>query len=399
MNSKKLLSAILLSISLLAATGSMTSSAADLTIKDVNPESVEYSSVQWAVNQGYMSLTLGKFLPAKFVKRSEFASIVTKLTGNGKALLNPVKSTFQDVSTRNQFYKQIETARDYMTSYKINSTILFKPDIYLTREDAMFSIVKVLGYDSDEAFGSNENTDLSLDDVLEDANKINPALIKNVSVGVSYELMDLRTVEDKIYFDPKKNITRAELAELIYNAYQNKDYTAEDAIDESGSGNDPEDAEPVSPQNFTWKSYHFPNSNAIFVPTDGIRIKSITSRDPIKKGVENFFLVEVEYDLSSYESAIIRIGANDGIARMGGFFTDNIQLADASEEDKYYVKNQLEIKTGKGSSIFEISAAPAEWAYLDFQIQAIISIPSLTSGNIVGRDGVTIPVAKDSGLN
>jgi len=115
------------------------------------------------------------------------------------------------------------------------------------------------------------------------------------------------TVEDKIYFDPQKNITRAGLAELIYNAYQYKNYTAEEAINENEPGSDPEENEPVPSQIFKWELLANQGSSIIAVPANGIKIVSITSQDPIKKGVENVFLVKVKYDLTTYDQAVIDI--------------------------------------------------------------------------------------------
>jgi len=104
MKFSKGLSAMLIAAIMLCITGTTSIYAKDLNIKDIDPQNEAYSYVQWAIEQGYMSLTLNKFLPTKFVKRSEFAAIVTKLTGNGKTLQAPKTPTFQDVTTINQFY-------------------------------------------------------------------------------------------------------------------------------------------------------------------------------------------------------------------------------------------------------------------------------------------------------
>lgn len=236
MKMKKSLSIVLLVVMLSGVFGAMPTFAKEITIKDIQSTDEAYQIIQWVVNQGYMTLVLRKFFPTKFVKRGEFAAIVTKLSGSGTVLQNPKTPTFKDVSSKNQFYKQIETAKNYMAYYKNKTEKLFKPNSYITREDAVMSIVKVLGYDLDEALGSIDASDVSLDDVIEDAGSINSSLVKYVAIGVINELMDLRTSEDKSYFDPKKNITRKDLAILIYNAYQKKDYTMEE-IDNDNSSN------------------------------------------------------------------------------------------------------------------------------------------------------------------
>ena len=221
--------------------------AKDLTIRDMSPADPAYSTVQWVVDQGCMSLTLGRFYPGKFVKRSEFAAIVTKMSGRGSNLQNPKMPSFQDVTDQNQFYKQIETTKNYFVAYKSNTGKLFKPNSYLTREDAMMAIIKVLGYDSDAAVGSNDNTDVSIEDIIDDAGNVNPALMKYVAIGVSNELMDLRYTSDKTFFDPKRNITRRDLALLIYNAYQKKDYNAGENDDSDQNPGDTGEDENGSP--------------------------------------------------------------------------------------------------------------------------------------------------------
>lgn len=227
--------AIVLTIS---AAGMQQVFAKESIIKDISLSDDAYSNVEWVISQGYMSLALGKFLPAKFVKRGEFAAIVNKLSGNGTEMQNPATPSFKDVPYSYQFYRQIETVKDYFVVYKSGTGKLFKPNAYLTREDAMMAIARVLGYDSDEAVSSNDNMDVSLEDVLEDADKVNPALMKYVAIGVSNGLMDLREAGDKIFFDPKKNITRKDLAVLIYNAYQQKDYNARENQDAGSDGED-----------------------------------------------------------------------------------------------------------------------------------------------------------------
>lgn len=234
MKLKKMYLLVLVVVLLINISGVIIVNAKDLTIKDVQKTGEEFNSVQWVVNQRYMSLTQGKFFPAKLVTRSEFAAIVTKLTGS--TLQYPKKPSFQDVTVKNQFYKQIETAKNYMVTYKNKTGKLFKPNSNLTREDAMMAIVKILGYDSDEAVSSNDNTDVSLDDIIDDARNVNPVLVKYISIGISNDLMDLRVSEDKSFFDPKKNITRIDLALLIYNAYQKKDYSSEEYDENNQNG-------------------------------------------------------------------------------------------------------------------------------------------------------------------
>lgn len=218
-------------------------SAKDIEIKDMKPTDEGYTEVQWVINQGWMSLTTGKFFPNSYVRRNEFAMILCKVTGDIKNLKNPTKPTFLDVPKTDKYYRYIETAKPNMTYFKTSKGLYFKPNTYLTREDAVMSIVKVMGYNTDEALASGADSEISLDDLIDDSDKVAPALVKYVSIAIQNELIDLREADGKTYFDPKKSITRKQLAMLLYNAYQKKDYSKSEeeigdgVIDESGTQN------------------------------------------------------------------------------------------------------------------------------------------------------------------
>lgn len=345
MKFSKKISTILLVVILTGIFGVIPAYAKDMTIIDIPMTNPAYDIVKWVINEGYMSLTLGKFLPAKYVKRSEFASVVTKMSGSSTKLQNPKTPTFQDVTAKNQFYKQIESAKTYMTSFKSQTAKLFKPNSNLTREDAMFSIVKVLGYDSDEAVGSNDNTDLSLDNIIEDADIVSPSLVKFVSIGISYELMDLRIDGDKYYFDSKKSITRIDLAKLIYNAFQKKNYTVEETdIDEENSNtqdnssassqnNQPSAENPDSSTSSTTSTtqkydismyYSFLRGTVeklaepiqyINANNDGVIVTKLEPLGKLKNGQETEMIIEVEYSLTSQDKGILAVCFNNGDGR------------------------------------------------------------------------------------
>lgn len=209
---------------------SLAAYATDITIKDVANTDEAYSQIQWAVNQGYMGLSLGKFMPNNNVKRNEFTVILAKLNGDIKSLDNPKTSSFLDVAPKDQFFRYIETEKSYMTYTKNTKGYFFKPLTFLTREDAALSIVRVLGYDSDEAISDSMDSDVSLDSVIQDADKVSPVLQKYVALAVQNNLIEVRQDGESIYFDPKKSITRKQLAVFIYNAKQNRDLKIQDSV-------------------------------------------------------------------------------------------------------------------------------------------------------------------------
>lgn len=212
---------------LLLSCFSMTS-AKEITIKDVLETDETYSQIQWVLDQNYMSLSLGRFLPNNYVKRNEFALILSKLVGDVASLSNPVKPFFTDVKRNDQYYRYIETEKQYMSYSKNGKGYVFKPNTFLTREEAALSIVKIMKYDSDEALSELANSELSLDSMVQDANKVTPAFQKYVAIAVQNQLVDVRQDGTDLYFDPKKNITRKQLAAFIYNAKQNPDFSVTD---------------------------------------------------------------------------------------------------------------------------------------------------------------------------
>lgn len=198
--------------------------AATSTLKDIDVNDPASDKVMWAVEQGYMKPVLGRFFPDKKVNRGEFAYIIWKVTG--LKLINPSQQSFTDTGKTYQYYKYIETMKKYINSYKASDgTKTFKPKGYITREDAAMAVVKMLGFDTNEALLDDVESDISIEDFIVDANKITKANLKYVEIAVVNELMDF-TMNDNgdIYFNPKNVLTRKELANLLWNATQLRDY-------------------------------------------------------------------------------------------------------------------------------------------------------------------------------
>jgi hypothetical protein len=105
---------------------------------------------------------------------------------------------------------------------------IFKAKEYITREDAAMAIVKVLGFDTDQALLDGVESEISIEDIIADYNLISPANMKFVEIAVINELIDFRMdANGTLYFDPKKTITRFDLADLLWNAKQKRDYMKE----------------------------------------------------------------------------------------------------------------------------------------------------------------------------
>ncbi|MDP4272387.1 MAG: hypothetical protein Q8909_20030, partial [Bacteroidota bacterium] len=291
------------------------------------------------------------------------------------------------------------------------SSKLFKPDNYLTREDALYSIVKLFGYDSDEAISSNDNTDLSLDDLIDDAKGVSPTLFKYIAVGISNELMDLRQVGDKMFFDPKKNITRKDLANLIYNANQKKNYNTEETTDETVTTDETTTEQTTETQTTTQTTKSEPvdvstilsDSNAVskmlnikegetinlsdinpsmrgtvkktssnpsfqspYDQTDTIMLGTIVSDKNLEYDKENMVSFEYVYNVTSCEKAAILIGFNEN---------------DLNNDTN---KALWAVNKGKGILVFKIPVTPKKWVGAPFRVSASMidlnSYRSLPSG-------------------
>lgn len=202
----------------------------EIPLKDVSSSDEAYSQIQQVLQQGWMSSTLDNFYPVKNITRAEFALILTKVNGSIKNLKNPSKSSFKDISIKDQYYNYIETTKGIIPYFKSKDGLYFKPKSFITREDALTSVVKLLGYDLQEASADGAASEISLKDLIEDSKSISPSLLKYASIAIQNELIDLQKIDGKEYLNPKKPITRKQLALLLINANDKKDYTKEDEI-------------------------------------------------------------------------------------------------------------------------------------------------------------------------
>lgn len=227
-----------MSISISIPYNTVTVQAKQYTIKDVDSGDEAFESIQDVLNQEWMSLTLGKFYPDKYITRAEFAMILTKLNGQLSEVSAIKKGSFKDVSIKDKYGKYIELQKSYITYYKTKNGKYYKPKNYLTREDALVAIVKALGYDTQEAVANGADSEIDLNEIIEDSNKVSSALETYVTLGVTNELIDLVEDGDATYLYPKKSITRRQLAQLLVNAYEAREYNKIDETTDDSSNDE-----------------------------------------------------------------------------------------------------------------------------------------------------------------
>lgn len=179
--------------------------------KDVKVDHWAYKYILWMRNRDIIhGIGNDMFNPDGTVTRAEFAKMMVRTLDLD--LYSPSKPTFDDVNKKNWEYPYVESAKNYLTYYKTSAGNYFRSTQPSVREDMAVALVKALGY-------QNEDVDLDILDQFADANEITPSLRKYVALSVEYGLMKGYPKNDKLYFGPMGNLTRAEASTLLYRAF------------------------------------------------------------------------------------------------------------------------------------------------------------------------------------
>ncbi len=157
---------------------------------------------KYGVIEGYND---GSFRPSDDVNRVEFATMMVRAL---KLQLVNTPSSFVDVPNHYWGRKYIETAKPYLTGFRSNRQLYFKPRFDAQREDMAVALVKALHI---------KTTDMSVLDDYVDKDNISENLKKYVAAAIKSNLMQGYIIEGKKYFKPLKTITRAESAKLLLN--------------------------------------------------------------------------------------------------------------------------------------------------------------------------------------
>ncbi len=144
------------------------------SFEDVSSDSWYYEGVttmaEYGIITGYPD---GKFLPGNRVTREEFAVMMVRALKLGKSGSD---SSFEDIADDYWATPYIESAKLYLTGYKTNTGISFKPKYDAVREDMAVSLVKALGYNT-------SNANLNLLNKFEDKNQISENLKPYVAIA------------------------------------------------------------------------------------------------------------------------------------------------------------------------------------------------------------------------
>jgi hypothetical protein len=177
-----------------------------LSFDDVANDSWYYEGVmtmaEYGVITGYPD---GTFRPQNEVSREEFAVMMVRALQLGKSGSD---SSFEDVDDDYWAVPYIEAAKKYLTGYKTNTGISFKPKYDAVREDMAVALVKALNYNVN-------NANLKVLNKFEDKELISENLKAYVAMAYEKRLIKGSQEEDGLYFNPTKTLTRAEAAVLL----------------------------------------------------------------------------------------------------------------------------------------------------------------------------------------
>lgn len=179
--------------------------------KDVREDHWAYKYIMWMLNRDIVhGIGDDTFNPNGTVTRAEFAKMMVRTLE--LELYSPKDPTFDDVQKKNWEYQYVESAKNYLTYYRTSTGNYFKPSLASVREDMAVALVKALGY-------QDEAVDESILNQFADKDEITPSLRKYVALSVKYGLMKGYPEDNKLYFGPMGNLTRAEASTLLYRAF------------------------------------------------------------------------------------------------------------------------------------------------------------------------------------
>lgn len=180
---------------------------ASVTYIDIDESFWGYDAVYRATRLGWFSgYTDRTFRPDDVITRAEAAKAVTDFL-NLKAV-PPVYSSYTDVDTQSWYSPYVEAAGQFFyPAYGAE----FKPSVSITREDAMYLLVRAYRYDTLEGCVSSD-----ILDGFSDREMLNESIKKSAEVAVYY---GIAAGFSDATLRPGAELTRAQFATLLDRLY------------------------------------------------------------------------------------------------------------------------------------------------------------------------------------
>lgn len=180
---------------------------ATVEYKDVDKGFWGYEAISNATRYGWFSgYADGTFKPHEIIKRSEAAKAISNLLKLDA--VEPIFSTYSDIDTKSWYSPYVEATKNMFYPSYGNE---FKPSMSMSREDALYLLVKAYGYDT-----LTESVDVSILDSFSDNAHINSKMRNHIAVGIHYGL--LAGFSDGT-LKPGAVLTRAQFATLLDRLY------------------------------------------------------------------------------------------------------------------------------------------------------------------------------------
>ncbi len=188
----------------------VVSTASAAAFNDVPSNHWAFNSVtqmyQAGVLNGYPD---GTFKPNNKVTRAEFAKIlVTSLSVPDDSSYGIIR--FRDVPANHWAKQYVDKASRFLSGFDVGGELYYFPDEYAVREDIAAALVAAFGL---------QNEKFKVDSItrFKDYMQISEGFRKYVAIAYEHEL--IRGFEDGT-FRPQESLTRAQVAQLIANAYE-----------------------------------------------------------------------------------------------------------------------------------------------------------------------------------
>lgn len=255
--------------------------------------------------------TDGTFKPNESVTREQFSKILVESL---KLEENRNTTNFNDVEDSRWSKKYIDIASKYLNSYWVSGKEHFKPTEASVREDVAVAVVKACGLE-------NDVVDYTLLNQFTDENEISEYNKSYIAIAVKHGIMKGNADGT---FNPKGNLTRAEVSQLMYNV-TNK-------IENGG----------FKPLVATKYVEHKEESGVYTIGIPYITIDSTYAKE-VNEKIDEVFEKHIE-DLKNYDGAMdwsydYRININDNIL--------TVALIMNSYGERILSVHNIDINTGK----------------------------------------------------
>lgn len=289
----------------------------------------------------------GRYYPENYVERCEFAKIMVGAAGLRTDLTSG--EYFKDVKKDDWFYAYVETAKEYLTGYKINGYDYYKPNDYALREDIAVALVKLKGYDTKSADQAMLKT------MFSDYESISEAARPYVATAVERGLVS--GYEDRT-FRGQDSINRAEAAAMLWRAYQyGSDNKTADISDSTPKLNEDKYVSGKTDENENKTD----NSDKIVKSDDKKSENTKTDTKTDTKKNDNNKLTESKDSGKSYAVVTLaKATINDSITDMTIDDSDNLYYINRKDNSLYKVAAKSGASAKKLTSLSKITYTETE---------------------------------------